>query len=679
MSGQSQEKAGFAGNEPLWSPDAEQIEKSRLTAFMNRVSDKTGKEFSDYRAISKWSTDHSEEFWSEIWDFCGIIGEKGTVVLKDGDKMPGAQFFPDAKINFAENLLRRRDDHPALIFRDETGGERSLTFNQLYDEVSKWQQAFKEAGIEKGDRVSGYMPNMPESIIAMLAATSLGAVWSSASPDFGVNGVVDRFGQTEPKILVTVDGYHYNGKKLDILPKVKEIQPQIKSLEKTIIVPFLNDDPDLSGMNQTITAGDFTASFASQDIEFNRVDFNEPLFIMFSSGTTGAPKCIVHGHGGTLMQNLNEHQMNCDMKPDERLFYFTTCGWMMWNWLVVGLANETTLLLYDGSPFYPDGNVLWDFTTKHDCKLFGTSAKYIDALKANQVYPGETHDLSALKLITSTGSPLVPESFDFVYEKIKKDVQLAPIYGGTDIICAAFGIGNPISPVWRGEMQGQALGTCIDIFDEDGHSIPPGGGAGELVLTKPIPSMPVGFWNDTNGEKYHDAYFDMFPDVWRHGDWAELTSHGGVIVTGRSDATLNPGGVRIGTSEITGPADQTDGVKESMAIGQDWEGDVRVVLFVIFQDGVALNEDMEKTIKGNIRKDGSPRHVPAKIIPVKDFPRTRSGKVSELSVKNILHNRPVKNVEALANPESLALFKDLPQLQEGYSEKQKTSSPAVGV
>ncbi len=654
-----QAKTTIQTEAPLWTPNNEQIKSADLTKFVDGL----GKSFECYHDLWHWSNEHPEEFWSEIWDFCGVIGDKGNVILKDGDKMPGAEFFPEARVNFAENLLRRRDDHPAIIFRNEQGDERTLTFNELYDSVSRWAQALKDMGVSEGDRVAGYMPNMPEAIIAMLAAATLGAIWSSASPDFGVQGVLDRFGQTEPKVLIGVDGYYYNGKTIDCLEKIKKVAPQLASLEKIVIVPFLKETPDFA-IDKAVMSDDFLAPYAPQDIEFSRLPFNHPLFIMFSSGTTGAPKCIVHGHGGTLIQHLKEFRLHCDVRRDDRVFYFTTCGWMMWNWLVSGLACEATLLLYDGSPFYPDGNVLWDFTSKHDCTLFGTAAKYIDALKTNHIRPGDTHDLSTLRMITSTGSPLVHESFDFVYDAIKQDVLLAPIYGGTDIICASFGIGNPISPVWRGEMQGAALSTAINIFDENGKPIPPGGGCGELVLTKPIPSMPVGFWNDPDGKKYHSAYFDVYPNVWRHGDWAEKTVHNGLIVHGRSDATLNPGGVRIGTSEIYRQVEQFDEIVESIAIGQDWDNDVRVVLFVVLKDGVTLTEELHSNIKKSIRSGASPRHVPAKIIAVTDIPRTKSNKITEIAVRDIIHGRPIKNKEALANPEALELYKDLKELQE---------------
>ena len=645
---------------PLWTPTPEFARQTQLAEFMN-TSGESG--FSDYHTLWKWTLKDPAEFWSAVWDFCAVLGDKGDVLLTDADKMPGAQFFPDARLNFAENLLRRHDNMTALIFCSEAGVERSMTFAELYDAVSRFAQALKNLGVGEGDRVAGYMPNMPETIIAMLAASSLGAIWSSASPDFGAQGVLDRFGQIEPTVLVGVDGYFYNGKPVDCMSKIREVQRELKSLKKTVIVPFVSDSPDLDGLTDTVRQDDFLAPYQAGEIPFARLPFNHPLFIMFSSGTTGVPKCIVHGQGGTLIQHLKEHRLHCDIRRDERVFYFTTCGWMMWNWLVSALASEATLLLYDGSPFHPDGHVLWEFTTKHNCKLFGTSAKYIDALKVNGLRPGDAHDVSALQVVTSTGSPLVHESFDFVYDAIKQDVHLASICGGTDII-SCFMLGNPISPVWRGEIQEAGLGMAMDVFDEAGKPIPAGAGAGELVCTQPFPSMPVGFWNDPDGKKYHDAYFDRFDNIWCHGDWIERTVHNGIIIHGRSDATLNPGGVRIGTSEIYRQVEQVEGVVESIAIGQDWQADVRVILFVILKDGLDLTQALEKDIKTGIRTGASPRHVPAKIVQVTDIPRTKSGKISELAVRDVIHGRSIKNVTSLANPEALELFRDIEALQE---------------
>lgn len=665
MNGQASMKTDTSPEQPLWVPDRPRVESSQLFQFARRCEKAAGREFPDYESLWRWSIDQPGAFWDAVWDFTGVIGEKGRVPLADADKMPGAQFFPEARLNFAENLLRRRDDAPAIIFRDEKENERTLTFRALYDQVSRFTQALAAAGVKEGDRVAGFMPNIPETMVAMLATASLGAVWSSASPDFGTQGLLDRFGQIEPTVFVAADGYYYGGKTLDCLEKVAAVQPQLKGLKKTVIVPFTKAEPDISMLKDTVVLSDFIADFPARDIAFNRVGFNHPLFIMFSSGTTGIPKCIVHGHGGTLLQHLKEHRLQCDIRRGDRVFYFTTCGWMMWNWLVSAVASEATLLLYDGSPFHPSGRVLWDFTTQHKCTLFGTAAKYIDALKANDIHPGDHYDLSALRTITSTGSPLVHESFDFVYDAIKKDVHLASISGGTDIV-SCFVLGNPISPVWRGEIQGAGLGMAVDAFSDDGQPIPPGAGSGELVCTKPFPCMPVGFWNDEDGARYKAAYFERFDNIWCHGDWIERTAHnhggGGFIIHGRSDATLNPGGVRIGTAEIYRQVEQVPEVFESIAVGQDWDNDVRVILFVRMKEGQLLTDDVRDRIRKQIRAGASPRHVPAKIIQVDDIPRTKSNKIVELAVREVIHGRPVKNVEALANPEALSLYKGLSEL-----------------
>lgn len=663
MSGPQIKPQTSSSEQPLWVPDKAQVENSQIFRFAREVEKATGLSFADYDSLWRWSVEHPGPFWSALWDFCGVIGDKGSVALRDGDKMPGAKFFPEARLNYAENLLRRRDHGVAMIFRDEKEDERSLTFEDVYDQVSRWAQALRAAGIKQGDRVAAFMPNMPETMIAMMATAALGAIWSSASPDFGTQGLLDRFGQIEPTIFIAVDGYYYGGKTIDCLQKVREVQPHLKGLQKTIIVPFTQAKPDLSGLANTVTLGEFIAPYAAGEIDFQRVAFDHPLFIMFSSGTTGIPKCIVHSHGGPLLQLMKEHKLQCDIKRNDRVFYFTTCGWMMWNWLVTALASEATLLVYDGSPFYPNGRVLWDFTSTHHCTLFGTGAKYIDALKGNHIRPMDHYDLSDLRTITSTGSPLVHESFDFVYDAIKKDVHLASISGGTDIV-SCFVLGNPISPVWRGEIQGAGLGMAVDAFDDDGKPIASGAGSGELVCTKPFPCMPVGFWNDADGSKYHKAYFERFENIWCHGDWIERPAHGGFIIHGRSDATLNPGGVRIGTAEIYRQVEQIPEVFESIAVGQDWDNDVRVILFVKMKPGHSLNADITDRIKKQIRAGASPRHVPAKIIEVTDIPRTKSNKIVELAVREVIHGRPVKNVEALANPEALALYKDLVELSQ---------------
>ncbi len=649
---------------PLWAPSQSRIENTTLARFMKSLEGKTGQNFSDYTALWSWSVGHIPEFWDFLWDYCSVIGEKGPVILENETDLMQARFFPQGRINYAENLLRQNDSQPALIFRNERQEERILSFKQLHEAVSQWQQAFQAAGIMAGDRIAGFMPNMPESIIAMLAATSLGAIWSSASPDFGVQGVIDRFGQIAPKILVTVDGYFYNGKTLDCLEKLKEILPQLPSLQQTIIVPFVNASLDLSSLRKqgsdVIQMQDYVAPFTAQNISFVRVAFNHPLFIMFSSGTTGVPKCIVHGHGGTLLQHLKEHHLHSDIHAGDVVFYFTTCGWMMWNWLVTGLATGASVLLYDGSPFYPDGNVLWDYAVQHQCTFFGTSAKYIDALKSDGYHIAKTHDLGPLRTIASTGSPLMHESFDYVYDRIKADVHLASISGGTDIV-SCFMLGNPISPVWRGELQCAGLGMAVDVYDD--HKHPLRDQAGELVCTKPFPSRPVEFWHDENAERYRSAYFETFDNIWCHGDWVAKTPHNGFIVYGRSDATLNPGGVRIGTAEIYRQVEKIEAIQESIAVGQDWEGDVRVILFVILKQGWALDSNLIKEIKTQIRNGASPRHVPAKIIAVTDIPRTKSGKITEIAVRDVIMGRKIKNIEALANPAALTLYQDLEELK----------------
>tara|TARA_Y100000296_G_scaffold87245_1_gene131171 strand:+ start:202471 stop:204456 length:1986 start_codon:yes stop_codon:yes gene_type:complete len=649
-------------NIPLWSPSQSAVENSNMFKFKTYLEKKYNVTLPDYPSFYFWSIEHAEDFWSEYWDYAGLIGDKGNVVIANKDQIEQAKFFPEARINYAENMLKRRDEAPAIIFKTEQGPERTDSFADVYAAVSKIRQAMVNEGVEKGDRIAAYMPNMPETIYVALAAASLGAIFSSASPDFGAGGVIDRFGQTEPKLLFTVDHYYYGGKNLDQRTKLADILPALPSVQKTIIIPNVQDDLDTSALPNTVRYEDFIASYAVQDIAFTRVEFNHPLYIMFSSGTTGAPKCIVHGHGGTLIQHVKELSLHCDLKKGERIFYYTTCGWMMWNWLISGLAVDATVLLYDGSPFHEDGHILWDFTTRHKCNVFGTSAKYIEALKTNHIFPKDHYDLSDLRMITSTGSPLVHEGFDFVYDHIKSDVHLASIYGGTDVITASFGIGNPISPVYRGELQGSALGVDVQIFDDEGQPMAEGTGAGELVCVNAHPSMPVGFWNDPDGAKYHKAYFAEYENIWHHGDWVEKTINHGLIVHGRSDATLNPGGVRIGTAEIYRQVEKIEDVAESICVGQNWEGDVRVILFVVMKPGKTLDEDLIKQIRTQIRVGASPRHMPAKVIAVADIPRTRSGKITEIAVRDVIHGRKVKNVEALANPESLELYKDIAEL-----------------
>ncbi len=556
--------------------------------------------------------------------------------------------------------MRRRDDTTAIVFRGEDKVKREMTWAELWDAVSRLAQAFRAEGLRPGDRVAAYMPNIPETVIAMLAATSIGAVFTSASPDFGVRGVLDRFGQVEPKILISADGYFYNGKTFDSLERLPEIAAGMPSVERVLVVPYTQDAPDVSAIPNATTLPDYVADYSAGEIEFAPRDFNDPLYILYSSGTTGAPKCIIHGTGAAVLTHLKEHRLMCDVKPGDRVFWFTTCGWMMWNWLVGALASEATILLYDGSPFYPDGNAVWDFADETGMTLFGTSAKYIDACSKAGIEPMKTHDLSTVRAIGSTGSVLVPEGFDYVYEKVKKDVHLASVSGGTDLFGCFVG-GNPTGPVWRGELQGPCLGMAMDVFDDDGNAQPPGE-QGELVCTRPFPSMPLGFWGDADGSRYRAAYYERFPNVWCHGDWVEWTEHHGMVFFGRSDATLNPGGVRIGTAEIYRQVEQLHEILESLVIGQDWDGDTRVVLFVVLRDGLTLDDELTARIKKQIRDNATPRHVPARIVQVPDIPRTKSNKIVELAVRNVVHGRPVKNVDALANPEALQYFEDREEL-----------------
>jgi acetoacetyl-CoA synthetase len=633
---------------PMWTPSPERAAQTAMARFMRENG------HSDYGSLHAWSVDRSGEFWSRLWDFCGVIGDKGGRTLMDGGRMPGARWFPDGRLNFAENLLRRRDRSDAIVFWGEDRIKRRLTHQDLYRLVSRIAQALADAGVGKGDRVAGYLPNLPESIAAMLATASLGAVWSSCSPDFGVQGVLDRFGQIKPKILFCADGYLYGGKEFDCQEKLREIAERLPSVEECVVVDYLGE---------TCTAGtslyEFLEPFDPQEIRFTPVGFNDPLYILYSSGTTGVPKCIVHGAGGTLLQHLKEHRLHSDVRDGDRLFYFTTLGWMMWNWLASGLASGAALLLYDGSPGVRGSRVLFDLADAEGMTHFGTSAKFIDSLAKARLKPIETHRLDKLRAVLSTGSPLLPEGFDYVYANIKKDVCLSSISGGTDIV-SCFVLGNPAGPVWRGEIQAKGLGMAVEVFNDEGISVK--NEKGELVCTRPFPSMPVGFWNDPAGAKYRAAYFEKYPGVWRHGDWCEITEHGGVVIYGRSDAVLNPGGVRIGTAEIYRQVEQIEQVVESLVIGQDWQGDVRVVLFVKLRDGLSLDETLATAIKRRIRENTTPRHVPARIVQVLDIPRTRSGKIVELAVRDVVHGRAVKNMEALANPEALEHFRRRPEL-----------------
>ncbi|MBI1776581.1 MAG: acetoacetate--CoA ligase [Proteobacteria bacterium] len=645
---------------PLWQPTPERIQRANLTGFIAHIGRAFGVKIADYPGLDEWSIREPERFWQALWSYAGVkAAAQGERTIENPGKMPGAKFFPDARLNFAENLLRRRGNEDAIVFWGEDKVRRRLSWDELQGAVAGFAAALRGQGVKPGDRVAGFMPNMPETVIAALGAASVGAVWSSCSPDFGVSGVIDRFGQIKPKILVAAEGYYYNGKAFDTLGKLQEILAQLPTVEKAVIVSYTRESADLSKLPRALPWAEFVKVTGKGAIAFEQLPFNHPLYILYSSGTTGVPKCIVHGAGGTLLQHLKEHRLHSDVRAGDRVFYFTTCGWMMWNWLVSALASEATLLLYDGSPFHPSGNILFDYADAETCTLFGTSAKFIDAVAKAGLKPRLTHSLASMRTICSTGSPLAPESFDYVYADIKADVCLSSISGGTDIV-SCFALGNPVGAVWRGELQARGLGLKVEVWDEDGN--PVRGEKGELVCTAPFPCMPIEFFNDPDGAKYRAAYFEKYPNVWCHGDYVELTQHDGLIIYGRSDATLKPGGVRIGTAEIYRQVEQIDEVVESLVIGQDWDNDVRVVLFVKLRDGIPLTKEIEDKIRKQVRIGASPRHVPAKILQVADIPRTKSGKIVELAVRNVVHGRPVKNVDALANPEALALYRDRAEL-----------------
>jgi acetoacetyl-CoA synthetase len=641
-------------SEPLWRPSPERAAATQIMQLAR------ARGFSGETAVAelwRWSVAEPEAFWGGLWRDADVrAGHPADAILVDGERMPGARWFPGATLNFAENLLRRDDTGPAIVFRGEDGSRRELSWATLRGEVQGLAAALARDGVGVGDRVAAWLPNLPETIVTMLATSSLGAVFSSCSPDFGARGVLDRFGQIEPKVLVTVDGYRYAGKRIDIRDKVADVLAELPGLRRLVVVPFLGEGPG------SLSDGVAWEAYLDRDpapLAFARLPFDHPLYILYSSGTTGQPKAIVHGQGGTLLQHLKEHRLHTDIRPGEQLFYYTTCGWMMWNWLASGLAAGATLVLFDGSPFHPGPEVLWDIAEAERVAIFGTSAKYIDALKKAGLRPGATHDLSRMRAVLSTGSPLLPESFDYVYDAIKRDVQLASISGGTDIV-SCFVLGNPAGPVWRGEIQMRGLGLAVDVWGDDGR--PLRGEKGELVCTRPFPCMPVGFWNDPGGARYRKSYFERFPGVWHHGDYAELSDHDGVVIHGRSDAVLNPGGVRIGTAEIYRQVEQLDEVLEAVCVGQDWDGDVRVVLFVRLRPELALDAALAERLRRQIRNNCTPRHVPAKILQVHDIPRTLSGKISEIAVRDTIHGRPVKNAEALANPGALDLYRGLPEL-----------------
>ncbi len=637
---------------PLWTPDAARVADAHLTRFAAPL----GFAPPDYAGLWRWSVDQPADFWRAVWDFCGVQAHQApTTVLEHPERMPGARWFPGATLNFAEHLLRHTGAQDAIVATDERGRRRVLSRDALRARVAEVAAALAADGVRAGDRVAGFLPNTLEAVVAMLATTSLGAVWSSCSPDFGEAGVLERFGQIEPTVLFACDGYTYAGKPVDTRARVAKIRAALPSLKRLVIVPFLDDAPDLAALPEAVLMPAYGVPGAAP--RFTPVAFDAPLYILYSSGTTGRPKCIVHGVGGTLLQHLKELVLQSDIKPGDRLFFFTTCGWMMWNWLVSGLAAGATLVLYDGSPFHPGPEVLWQLAAAERLTQFGTSPKYLSALEKSGYGPAQHHDLGALRTVFSTGSPLAPEQFDYVQRALKADVQLASISGGTDIV-SCFALGNPWSPVHRGELQGPGLGMAVDVVDE--HGQPLRGAPGELVCTKPFPSMPVCFWADADGSRYRAAYFDRFPGVWHHGDFAELTAHGGLIITGRSDATLNPGGVRIGTAEIYRIVDAQPEVLESVVVGYRHDGDEDVILFVRLRDGQTLGDALVRRLKTAIRAELTPRHVPAKVLACPEVPRTISGKITELAVRNLLHGQPVKNTEALANPQALDYFRELP-------------------
>ena len=647
---------------PLWNPSPRTIQEANLTAFIRTARETWNLPgLSSFPDLYRWSIDCPEQFWLSVWRFCEIKADtEPRIVVEEFNQMPGARWFPGVRLNFAENLLRFADGHEAIVFWNEAGCQRTLTYQELNTQVAAFAAGLRATGVAKGDRVAGFMPNMPETVVAMLATASIGALWSSCSPDFGLAGALDRFGQVQPKVLVTADGYFYGGKPHDSLARISRLRGEVPSIERVVVVPYTRPDPALDGLGVAELYEDFVSQQPISRIQFEQLPFDHPLYIMYSSGTTGPPKCIVHGAGGTLIQHLKELVLHTDLKREDRIFYFSTCGWMMWNWLVSSLAAGATIVLYDGSPFHPAPSQLFDMAEQERLTIFGASAKYIAAAEKAGVQPAATHDLTALQTVMSTGSPLAPENFDYVYEQVKRDVCLASISGGTDLI-SCFALGNPIGPVYRGELQTRGLGMKVEVFDEEGQALEQG--KGELVCTAPFPSMPVRFWNDPEGRKYRSAYFERFPGVWHHGDYCELTATGGMIFWGRSDTVLNPGGVRIGTAEIYRAVEKLPEVLEALAVGQDWRGDVRVILFVTLRQDVILDAHLAQSIKRGIRENVSPRHVPAKVIQVADLPRTLSGKIAELAVRNVIHGRTVKNRDALSNPQALDFFKDLPELR----------------
>jgi acetoacetyl-CoA synthetase len=645
----------------LWEPSEAQIENANMTRFMNFVNQEYSLGISTYEELYKWSIENIPDFWAAMWSFGEIVhSETYGNVVDDLKKMPGASWFQGAKLNYAENLLRFRDQKTAIVFRGESRVVQKLTYAELYDKVARLASSLRDNGIRKGDTIVGFMPNMPEAVIAMLAATSIGAIWSSCSPDFGIKGVLDRFGQIEPKILFTANGYYYKDRTFDSLERISGIIKDLRSIEKIVVVPYTDANPDISQLPNSVMFSDFLSQEKNLEIDFEQLPFGHPLYIMYSSGTTGVPKCIVHGAGGTLIQHLKELMLHTDLKREDNIFYFTTCGWMMWNWLVTSLAVGATVLLFDGNPFYPDPYALFDFAREQGMTVFGTSAKYIESLE-NAGMKLSPDQIPTIRTICSTGSPLSIESFNYVYRDIKKDLTLSSISGGTDII-SCFSLGNPIGPVKAGELQCRGLGMRVEAFDDAGNSVVEM--KGELVCTAPFPSMPIYFWNDPENSKYKAAYFERYPGVWHHGDYILITREGGVVIYGRSDATLNPGGVRIGTTEIYRVVENMVEVEDSIVVGQDWEKDMRIILFVKLNEGIRLDDELMDKIKRNIREKTTPRHVPAKILTVNDIPYTINGKKVELAVNKIIHNQDVENRDALKNPEALDNYSNLEELKE---------------
>ncbi len=644
----------------VWHPSPARIADANLTRFIACVNSRRGTKFSGYRDLYAWSVQHPEEFWTELARFADVRADWGPgPALEHAERFPGARFFPNAQLNFAQNLLRYSDEQPAILFRNERGDRRDLSYRQLQAEVARIAAGLSALGVTTGDRVAGFLPNLPETLIAMLATTSLGAIWTSCSPDFGVRGVLDRFEQIQPKVLFTADGYFYGGKTFGSLATVAEVLSKLTCVARVVVVPYVSTEPQLEQLGSAVAERWDRFGTRGAALKFVQTPFNHPIYILYSSGTTGVPKCIVHGAGGTLLQHQKEHLLHTDLKRSDRLFYFTTCGWMMWNWLASALATGATLVLFEGNPFHPNPAALWQMAAEDRITVFGTSAKFIASAQKAGVAPADNLDLTPLRAILSTGSPLLPESFDYVYQSVKRDVQLASISGGTDIV-SCFALGCPTLPVHRGEIQCRGLAMAVEIFDSHGKSVR--AQQGELVCTAPFPSMPVGFWNDPDGTKYHAAYFERFPGVWHHGDFAELTEHDGLIIYGRSDAVLNPGGVRIGTAEIYAAVESLDEIAEAVAIGQDWNQDVRIVLFVRLKAGAQFDEALKKKLRDAIRTNTTQRHVPAKIIAVPDVPRTLSGKIAELAVRDVVHGRTVKNIDSLANPQALEHFRALPEL-----------------